>query len=95
MLLSTAKAIIPQLDGICDKLGIDKCHRDGCFGSQHDEYDNYIPGGLIMVDVGEVHVGTAYRLNFDEKGKLVGIFKMYWHPTEGLQWELFREKAFR
>ena len=78
MLQSTFEKILPQMEGLCDKLGIDPIHRNAIFTSPRDRCDRYLPTGLIVVDVGEVHVGTAYRLNFDIDGKLVAIFEFHW-----------------
>ena len=64
------------------RLGIGRIHRDAQFTSSRDGKGHYLPAGLIVVDVGEVHVGTAHRLNFDVCGHLVGVFEMHW-PIEG------------
>jgi hypothetical protein len=89
MLLSTLKVIIPQLDDICDKLGVAKGeHRNAVFTPPRGDSDQYLPGGLIVVDIGEVHVSSAYRLNFDIKGNLVGVFQMFWDPRDGISYLL-------
>jgi len=78
MLQSTIEKILPQMAKLCDKLEIDPIHRDAIFTPSRDGHDRYLPAGLIVVDVGEVHVGTAYRLNFDINGKLEAVFEFHW-----------------
>jgi len=80
MFQSTLTKILPQLDTIYDRLGLQAADRDGLFSSPTDECDQYLPSGLILVDVGEVHLGTAHRLNFDHNGRLVGIFTKDFTP---------------
>jgi len=73
MLYSTLKVIVDKVSGICARLGLDEKEVDNAYFTASERVT-----GNVQVMVGEIHMGTEYRLTFDLNGRLVSCERGYW-----------------
>ena len=70
MLRSTIERILPQIDPLCDKLGVEQNHRDAFFRATET--------GEVSVTVGEINWEGDYILEFTISGSLKSVHRQTW-----------------
>ena len=81
---SAIETILPQLPAICDRLGVDKFHRDGFFRAGEPS------SGEVTVKVGEINWEGDFVLLF-RHGNFVGHHEERWGSGGDVNQSEFKE----
>jgi hypothetical protein len=84
MLRSTLEKVLPQLERIADELRIHRTDRNAFFRPSEKV-------GNVLVNIGEIHMGSEHRLEFDVSGTLIRGWWLRWPVGESIYYHPLKE----